>query len=368
MKKILPFLIFFALFSCTSGPQEQAGQPIQLDYATLLDMVESDSFTQVNIKDAWHKGQTMATYILVPRQQQLPQSMPKGTVIRTPIKRAVINSSVHAALLMDLDAGNCIAGLADTAYIVSKRIKALLQQGVKDVGNSMQPDLEKLHALKTDAIFVSPFENAGHGAIERLNVPIIECADYMETSPLARAEWMKFYGRLVGKEALADSLFATIAQNYNSLKEKTEGLSGKCPTVFCDTRIGGVWYQPGGASTTGIMIRDAGGDYLWKDNKESGSLALDLESVYAKAHDADIWIIKDGRQGDFSYEQLAADCPQYSKFRPWKERNIWICNTLKVPFFEEVPFKPDLLLQSLIAVFHPEIIKNSKPEYYRHLQ
>lgn len=353
------------LTACGQYAATDEGQPLPLKHATLLSISEADSFTCVTVSDAWHPEARLATYILVPQGSIVPTNRPQGTLVRTPLQHIAVTSSVHAALLADLHAEYAIAGLTDTAYIVSPRLKALARR-VKDLGSSIQPDIEMIHAVRADAVWVSPFENAGHGALDRLGVPLIECADYMESSPLARAEWMRFYGRLVGRAAQADSLFSEVENAYTALQRKVEKATLR-PTVFCDLRTAGVWYQPGGASTMGRFIHDAGASYLWADRPESGSLSLTLESVFSRAHDADFWLVKYGQPQNLTYAQMAADCPQYREFHAWQQRHVLACNTLFTPFYEEIPFRPHLLLHNLINVFHPQALSPAPTPYYRPL-
>lgn len=349
-------LICIVLAGCGSPRSRHDAASGLTHYASLLQIEEADSFTLVTVADAWHSGRVMASYVLVPAAHPLPVHLPQGTVVRTPLRRAAVTSSVHAALLTDLGRGSCVAALTDTAYIISPAVKALLHEGTRSAGTAMQPDIELLHALSIDAVLASPFENAGHGALDRLGVPVIECADYMETSPLGRAEWMRFYGRLFGCADRADSLFDEVEHNYLELKKLVaEVPSATRPTVMCDLLMGSVWYQPGGASTMGQFIADAGGRYLWADRKESGSLALNLESVFARAQQAEVWLVKYGQPAPLTYRQMAADCPAYQRFAPWQRHRIYACNTLHVPFYEEVPFRPERLLANLIALLHPEV-------------
>lgn len=363
LKSLLPLLLLI-ITACTPERKGYEGDALTLKYASLLTMQQTDSFTLAVVTDAWHPSRKLATYVLVPANRPLPHALPAGTLIRTPLKRAVITSSVHAALITELGAGQNVAGLTDTAYIVSPEVKALLSHGARSMGSAMQPDVELLRAANTDAVFVSPFENAGHGVLDRLGVPLIECADYMETSPLARAEWVKLYGRLFGMAERADSLFASVEESYLHLKEKAATSAETAPTVMCDLLTGGTWYQPGGQSTMGQLITDAGGKYLWADRKEAGSIALNMESVYAKARNADVWLVKYGQKALLSYSQMATDCPQYRNFAPWRARRIYACNTLLTPFYEEVPFHPDLLLRDLISIFHPSIVSPRTATYY----
>ena len=360
-------ILLFA--SCANHTNNSSqGKAIQVKYASLLRMEQSDSFTVVYISNPWNAHHLLAQYVLVPQSQALPHNLPQGTLVRTPLRRAAITSSVHAALLLELHAADAITAMTDTSYIVADTLKTFLRQHAQHIryaGQSLSPDLEQLRAAQTDAILVSPFENAGHGALDRLGIPLIECADYMETSPLGRAEWMKFYGMLFGQTERADSLFAEVEKTYNAIKTQAAKHAQK-PTVMCDLRMGNVWYQPGGNSTMGRLITDAGGRYLWADRQESGSLSLDFESVFARARQANVWIIKYGQPTDLTYAQMAADFQPYTQFDAWKNRHIYACNTLHVPYFEETPFHPERVLRNLSEIFLGK--QPSTPSYYTPLR
>lgn len=371
MRHLLCCLTLLLLYACrpAAAPPSvgEEARPL-LHYAALLQMEETDSFCLVTVRNAWKRDLTQAAYVLVAADRPLPARLPEGQVVRTPLRHAALLSAVHAALLLDLQAGPCIAAVADTAYVVSPQLRRLCRSQAASLGSSLSPDLEALRAAACDVVLASPFENAGHGALEHLDIPLIVCADYMETSPLGRAEWMRFYGRLFGKAAEADSLFAATARRYKALQRQAKQAPAPRPTVFCDLCTGATWYQPGGASTMGRFLTDAGADYLWADRPESGSIALDLEAVYAKARLADLWLVKHGSPTDLTYESLAAGFPAARQFRAWQTRRIWQCNTLSVPFYEEVPFHPDRLLQQLVGIFHPQLklrpAPPGQPDYY----
>lgn len=356
-------LIGLLCTACATFTKQEQGDPVEMRYATLLTMSESDSFTVVTIVNPWHKEKVLAQYVLVPKVMPLPSQLPQGTVVRTPLEHSVVTSSVHLSLLSDLHATASVAGVTDVNYIISDTLQRLAAQ-CTDVGSSMQPDGERVRALKADAVLVSSFDNAHYGVLETIGVPLIECADYMEISPLARAEWMRFFGRLYGCAAQADSLFADIESRYNALRQKAVKQKQRA-TVMCDLLTSGVWYQPGGHSTMAQFINDAGGNYLWQDRPESGSLSLNLESVYARARKADVWLVKYGQTLPLTYGQMAVDCPQYKQFAPWQKRKVYACNTLHVPFYEETPFHPDRLLANLMSVLGTGSANNA---YYKPLQ
>ncbi len=374
MKQLFLLLLLLAagLCACRSrhGGDTQpslTADTLSLSRASLLRIVHTASYATVDIGDAWHPGKTLRRYILVPRDSAIPPRLPEGTLVRTPLRRAVVLSAVHAALLCELGRTDCIGGLCDVGYILNRDLRKDVSDGrIEDMGSSMNPDAERIIASGADALLVSPFENAGHGPVERLGIPLIECADYMETSPLGRAEWMRFFGLLFGCERQADSLFRKVEQEYETLRAAARR-AGNRPTLLCDMKEGATWYVPAGGSTLGSLYNDAGADYLFAGNKGTGSAALSFETVMRKAHDADFWIVKYGRPTGLTYAGMEADMPLCRKFRPWQEQRVYGCNTFRIPYYEEVPFHPERLLRDLVHIFHPELLPDHRLRYYHPL-
>ncbi len=337
-------------------------------YASLLSVEQADSFIQVEIRDAWHTHSVSQRYILVPHNRPVPAGYPEGIVLRTPLKRVVTLSSVHAALLCELGCSGVIAGLCDTDYIVHPALRQLLDEGhVTDMGSSMNPDVERLLQVRPDVLFVSSTESGAHEALRRAGIPFVECADYMETSALGRAEWMKFFGLLLGCEAFADSLFEAVETDYKQLCRAVSAAVPQ-PSLLCDVKQGAVWYVPGGQSYLGKLYADAGANYLFSDNADSGSAGMSFETVFAKASKADVWLVKYGAASDLTYAQMVADYRPYTEFRPWRDRHIYGCNTMKVPFYEEVPFHPERLLRDMVHILHPEVLPRHQLRYYTPLK
>lgn len=353
--RLFNLIVLILLFSACGGNrvgEVSDATPVTMRHASLIEIEETDSFVLVSVRSPWKKESLLQRYILVPDSfVHLPAHCPKGVVVRTPLKRVVVGAAVHAALMQELGAGCSIAGLCDMNYVVSDSLHRLLREyKVKDMGSSMHIDAELVRYANADALWLSPFENAGFGSVEQLGVPIIQCADYMETSPLGRAEWMRFYGRLVGCAAEADSLFVYVEKRYEMARSCAD-MQKAHPIVMADCKEGNAWFVPAGNSTMGRIFADAGAEYIWSDTSGSGSLQLDVETVVSRASDADVWIIKYGSSAPVTYASLAADFAPYRTFRPWRERRIFACNTFDVPFYEEVPFHPERLLENLINVF-----------------
>jgi iron complex transport system substrate-binding protein len=181
----------------------------------------------------------------------------------------------------------------------------------------------------------------------------------METSPLGRAEWMRFFGILFGKEDAAEEIFSQVEKEYLMLAEKSGKLSVR-PTLLVDNVQSGAWYVPCGQSTMGVLFRDAGANYVFSYLDGSGSQTLSPETVLQHGRNADLWIIKYGAPQDISYESLAADFALYRELKAWKERNVFGCNVSKTPFFEETPFHPERLLRDITSIVAHSASKSAK--------
>lgn len=370
MKYLIGLLTVISLFSCggQTAHQQGNGDSLVFKYATLPSIVEYDGYTVVTLANPWNEAQTLHTYILVSRETPEPVHLPKGTVIRTPLERAVVFTTVHCSLLMTLGCQDKIAGVADLKYIKIPWIQEQVKKGkIVDCGDGMSPVVEKIIDLRPDAIFLSPFENSGgYGKLEEINIPLVECAEYMEVSPLARAEWMRFYGLLFGCQEKADSLFAVVDKNYHSLKQKAKK-AGNGSSVVVDKQVGSVWYVPGGHSTIGQMIKDAGGQYPWANDEHSGSLSLPFETVLEKAGEAQVWMFRYDSEQQITSEQLLSENEGYSQFRAFQTGNMYACNVATSLFYEESPFRPDWLLNDFIQMIHPEMNQLEPLRYYHKL-
>ena len=361
------------LFSSCGGRSKsssviEAEETIPLRYAENLSLSATEDYTIARLRNPWDTTRILHTYVLVDKEKSLPADLPEGTLVRTPLSKAVVYSSVHCGLLNQIGALKSIGGVCDLKYIKLQEVQDGCRTGsIADVGNGMNPDIEKIIDLHPDAIMLSPFENSGgYGRVEKLNIPIIECADYMETSALGRAEWMRFYGLLFGEAQKADSLFAEVEKNYNELKALVAPLS-YAPSVISELKNGSAWYVPGGKSTSARIYADAGANYVFADDEHSGSVPLTFETVFDKGQNADFWLIKYNQAIDKTYKELEQDYAPYTGFRAFKERNIYGCNTGKVDFYEDSPFHPDRLLKDLIKIFHPTLLEGYELKYFTKL-
>ena len=360
------------LFSACRGGQTSSvqteGDTVTFKYATQLTVVRQQGYVVASLKNPWKEGMTLHRYVLIPSDREVPPHVPAGTIIRTPLKRSVMFTTVHCAMLMSFDKQDCIAGVADLKYIKIPWIHEQVKQGrITDVGDGMSPVIEKIIDEHPDALFLSPFENSGgYGKLEDIDIPLVECAEYMESSPLGRAEWLRFYGMLFGCEAKADSLFNVIDHNYNQLKQLAKKAQTK-PSVLVDKVTGSVWYVPGGKSTIGQMIEDANGLYPWAADTHSGSVSLPFETVLEKASEADVWLFRYSSDHPITYDELCSDHHGYDQFKAFRQKQAYGCNVEQSLFYEETPFRPDWLLNDFIRILHPEIPDLAPQRYYIHV-
>lgn len=368
---VLFLLLLLLCVGCKTKDRSQSdksGATVVMRYAEQIQIDSCDGYWSVRVRNPWDTAKILHTYILVEQGRELPDNLPAGSLVRTPLRKSLIYSSVHCSLLVELDALDCIGGVCDLQYIYHPAVRTRCAEGgIVDAGNAMSPDLEKVIDLHPDAVLLSPFENSGgYGRIEKLGIPIIECADYMETSPLGRAEWMRFFGLLFGRKQQADSLFAEVEKRYASLKALVDTVSVR-PTVLSELRNGSAWYTPGGHSTIGRLYADAGAAYVWADDTRSGSVPLSFETVFDRGRNADFWLFKYNETVDKTLASLRAEYAPYAGFRAFQTGRVFACNTGKVPFYEETPFRPDWLLKDLILVFHPECLPGETARYFKQL-
>ena len=362
---LLPALLL--LTACFKGGHSGVTLNVQdsvITRAQLLSMQRTPGYTLVTIADPW-KGGVLHRYVLVPRDSVIPEDLPEGTLVRTPIRRALVYSSVHTSLMDELGAIDAVRGVVDSQYFIDSTIVNGVAQGtIADCGNSMNPTVERVIDMQPDAILLSPYQDASYGQIASLDIPIIECADYLEYDPLGRAEWMKFYGELVGRQQEADSLYHVITDAYNHVKSLAADAQTH-PTVVTEMVISGVWNVPGGQSYMARILGDAGGKYLWADDKNTGSLALDFNQVLAVAQNAEYWFIKWTNINTLKDLQGAFDLNK--EMEAFKKKRVYVCDTDKTRFFDRIPFHPEVLLQEFAAIMHPELFPDFRNQMYHHI-
>lgn len=368
---IIYICIACLLVSCThTGKQAVYSGEAKVDsltYAQGLTIRHFADYTAVDVHDPWDTTKLLQRYLLVERAKPLPSGMPKGTVIRVPVRKTVVYTSVHASILEQLGEAGSIVGVCEPRYMESPVIQAGLKAGrIADLGEATAPNVERMLEIGAEAIIASPFQNSSFGPVEKLGIPIIQGADYMESLPLGRTEWVKFYGLLFGKKTMADSVFRETEQAYLEVKALAADVKTR-PTVVSEKKYGSSWYMPGGNSYIAHLFEDAGADYLFRDLPGAASQPLSFETVFEKAIHADYWLVKYNQAMDMTYQELRQEYAPYENFDAYQERRVYGCNTGRVPYYEEFPLHPDYLLKDFVWIFHPELLPGYTPRYYHPL-
>ena len=361
----------FWMVACTpSGKQTSSKEALSSDsiqYAQGFTVQRFDTYIMVEVRDPWDSTRLLQRYLLVDRTKSVPGGLPKGTIVKVPVKDIVIYTSVHAAIIDQLHETDKVIGVCEPRYMDTPAIQEGIQAGrIADLGEATSPNIEKMIEIGAELVIASPFQNSSYGPVEKIGIPIIEGADYMEAFPLGRTEWIRFYGLLFGKEEMADSIFKETEQAYLSLKDLTANIDNR-PTVLSEKKFGSSWYVPSGDSYMAHLIEDAGADYMFKDLPGAGSTPLAFETVFDKAIHADIWLVKYNQSSEMTYNDLRSEYTPYENFDAFKKQRIYTCNTGAVPYYEEFPIHPEYLLKDLIWIFHPELVFGYSPRYFREM-
>ena len=368
---IFAILLILSFSYCTQQKSEKEkynneGIMEPLHFAKGFQIIRYPDHTYITVLNPWDTTQILHEYILIPDTCKTKITLKKNaTPIYTPVRSVSVLGAVHAGMIEQLGAMNFISSVADSKYMKLSSIQEKLKnKTILDLGVANQLNIERLIESSPDAVFVTPYPESGYGKLEKAGFPLIECVEYMENTPLGRCEWIKFVGAFFGKEKEADSIFNAIEQSYMEAAALIQSVHEK-PTVFSEKKYGNTWFLPGGASYMSVFFKDAGGEYIWKENQETGSIALSFEEVYEKAENADYWIIRYfDPTGELQYSDIKREYEPYSFFSAWKNRHIIGCNTAKTAYYENGIMQPHLILKDLIKIFHPEYLPEYEPSYF----
>lgn len=290
-----------------------------------------------------------------------------------PLQSAMVIPTSGIAYLSELNLSDKITGISQPDFIYNPEIQELIRKNkIIEIAGFDEIFVESVLMQKPDVLISTSSPNLAkyHALLKKEGVKILLIDEYEESSPLARAEYLKIIGKLFGKEKESLALFHEIEKNYKEIQEKVQNQPNKAPTVLSNQIYGDVWYLAGGKSYQANLIRDAGGKYLWDADENTGSLHLSFESVFEKAHDADVWV----NAGDFSNKSaLLASYPNYEWFKAFKTGNIYNWNKRKSAagandFFETGTVRPDWVLKDLAAIFHPELFPGHELYFYEKLE
>ncbi|MGE5394076.1 MAG: ABC transporter substrate-binding protein [Candidatus Saccharibacteria bacterium] len=375
MKIIRPLIICtltIALFSCGKAPVKTA-RVNSNHYAQGFHLVQMGEITRADVFNPWENARNFTySYYLIPKGIAVPDSLAGKQIIRTPVEKVVVLSTTHIGFIDKLGAAATVTGVSGKDFITNPIVRKGIEEGrVKDVGYDQNLNYELLLQMKPDLVMAYGIGSdvAAHlSKMKDLNIPVVINAEYLEETPLGRAEWLVFTGAFYHMEEKAQALFNGIVAQYDSLKQLVP-LKAQKPLVLTGLPYKDNWWVPGGKSYMANMIADAGGDYLWKDNPSRESFVVSLENAIVKATQADLWIntgqtnsIKDILDSDERFKII----PALQKGQVYND-NLRINPTGGNEVWETAPANPQYLLSDLIHIFHPEIADGSTFHYYQKL-
>ncbi len=332
-------------------------------YADGFDIYEVDNIKKLVIYNPRNNNEILATYFFVDSANH-SDYQPSPEILITPLDSVAVFSATQLNAFSKLCILDQIIAISESEYIQNPDIKKKYENGklVNLAGNG-NFYLEKTLEVNPKIIFYSPYNMAQKHPLAATKITMIPFFDFMESNPLGRAEWIKFTALFFNKEREANHIFDTIVDSYNKYRVLALDVKNK-PTVFSDKYYSGQWFVSGGSSYIAQLFNDAGADYLWKDDKNTGSVNLDFEVVYNIAHNADFWRIVGTYPDGFSYDRLAAENDLYINFKAFADKKVIFCDSKKSSYFETGTLEPHLLLADLIHAFHPTLVPDYNPKYY----
>lgn len=373
MRIILFCIPMLLLISCKDNQQSPSivhkkSNKLEIKYAKGFSIEYGDDYKIITLSNPWPGADTHYSYLLLDKGEPSNAFTAEGSIvtrefdaiIEMPVQRIVVTSTTHIPSLDMLGVTDKLVGFPNLNYISSEVARKYISEGnIKELGQNEAINTEVLIDLAPDVVvgFAVDGTNTTFSTIEKTGIPVLYNADWTETHPLGKAEWIKYFGVLFGKEKEADSIFNHIETEYFAAKELAKKATNK-PTVISGAMYKDIWYMPQGNSWAAQFIKDANGDYLWKESKGTGSLSMSLETVLEKGKNADFWI----GPGQFTSIQQFKDAHSvYSEFEALKNGHVYTFTAKKgttggVVYYELAPNRPDLVLKDIIAILHPDLL------------
>jgi iron complex transport system substrate-binding protein len=343
----------------------------QLEFAQNFSVTYHNSYKVVTVRRPGD-GSIDEKYVLLQcgaPKPELSGDLSSATVITVPIQSLFSASSTHMPLLVELGHVEVLTGVAQIRYITTEPVLDWIRQGhVTEYAANDVIDTETV-ILKAPSVVMSSggFPEA-YSALQKAGIPVVANVEWQEPSALARAEWIKFMAVFLNEERKAREQFDAIRDRYMVLKERASLIPEKeRPRVMTGLVYRGMFDIAGGASYVAQLISDAGGVYVWADNKSSGFASVDLESQMARASDSDVWI----NGGDWrSIKAMLAEEPRYRQFKPFVRGNVWLYNRIVsesggYDYWSRGITRPDLILGDLIKIFHPKLAEDHEFVWYK---
>ncbi len=380
-QKLLILLVFvsISLLSCgrkatkLADNSKTAERPI-ISYAKRLTIEMLNGYSQVSVLNPWQGARNIAQkWYLIPEGEIIPSFIDTSDVINVPVRKIICMSTTHLSMISALDKESTVVGFSGTRFIYAMDLIQNVNKGdIREIGYDDNLNKEMILKLDPDLIMVYGIgsESAGYIAkLKEMGVKVVYNADYLETDPLGKAEWIKLLGALYSREAMADSIFRTIENEYNKLKSFISVNITEKPSVLLGLPFKDTWYISPGNSYISALIDDAGGEYLWQNTESSVSMPTGLENVFIKALDADYWLNSGSAN---SLEEIMSIDPRLAHLRCFKSGNVF--NNIKRTnagggndYWEGGCLEPQIILRDIASILHPGLLPSVELYYYKKL-
>jgi iron complex transport system substrate-binding protein len=344
----------------------------EVRYAKGFSIQNYNGYSVVTVKNPWPKATKTYTYILKEKNGTVPDSLKQNTIIPVPIKTIVVTSTTHIPSLEMLEEVNTLIGFPHCDYISSEKVRARIDAGnIKELGNNQDLNTEVLLDMQPNVIIGYGIDNKNPTLdnLQKSGLKIMLNGDWNEENALGKAEWIKFFGALYGKQKQATALFTKIEKDFLKTIRMAK-MAKTTPTILAGDMFEDRWYLPRGSSWGSLLLKQANGNYLWQETSGTGSLSLSFETVFEKAKSADVWITS----GQFSsLNEMTNANPHYAEFNAFKNKNVYSFSGKKgktggILYYELAPNRPDLVLKDLVKILHPELLIGYKPFFFEKLK
>lgn len=377
--KVYSFLILvFVLFtSCKQQKNvyEEGGRVVEIKYATGFSITEYENYKLLRIHNPWQNAEDISyEYIIANKGVVLTKEILQNRqVIYTPVERIVCMSTTHIGLISLLEEEESIVGTSGLNYISNEFVVERAEKGlIKEIGYEQNINYEVLVSLNPDLVITYGIGSEISGIVNKLrelNLPVVLNADYLEVLPLGKAEWIKFISLFYKKDSIGLSRFKEIESNYLGLQKLVENVDVKLK-VLTGLSWKGTWYVPGGNSFFANFIKDAGGEYIWKNNSNNESLPFSIEAIFENASDADVWLHIGNVHNKADIIKTDSRLAELEVFKKGKLYN----NNFKMnvnggnDYWESGIAHPDDILKDLICIFHPGLLQDWELKYYKKIE
>ena len=370
------FLILFS--SCkhqkkaNNSTKNSSASYLSLKYAKGFEVNYFNGYKQIIVKYPWKNAKKPINYILVKDSSFIPKNIQTNDIVIVgSIKNIAVISTTYISFIELLHQSQSIAAVSDISYVYSENIHQLYdEKKIQNVGYDVNLNYEKLLACNSKILFTYGIEQAkDETKLQNLGIKRVYVSEYLEENPLAQAEWLLFFAAFYDQEESAKVIFDSIDKRYTTLKNTANSYKEK-PIVMCNLPFKGNWYLPGGASIAAQLIRDAGANYVFNENQETGGVNVPFEKAYMMANTADYFI---HLNSCINKHEVCNDFPMIKNLKAYKlnhlyNNNLRINDQLANDFWESGIVQPDKILADLIGIFHSTSTKNYSPVYYRKIE